>query len=160
MKKILTTAGLCLALTFGGAAHAGDHEGKFKRGIPQEVLAKLPRDKQELVKKSFEEGKKEHEANRDKMKGLYKELKEIETAPEFNKEAFLAKHKQIEEAKAQAHASKIARKAELFSKLSAEERKVLSDAKRKHKGKGKGKEDAKPTQPAPEQQDESAPAQQ
>lgn len=128
MNKLLTAAALALAIAVGGftVSSADDHKSGFPKKF-EEKISKLPKDKQELVKKSFEEGKAERKANWEKAKTLREEVKTILTAEKFDKDAFLAKSKEIAALKAESQTKGAERFADLASKMNVEERKILAE---------------------------------
>lgn len=145
MKKLLalTALGMILAAT---PVMANDHQGK-PGGRMEEALSKLPADKAELVRNSMKEGREEGKAERETLKKLFTEQKAIMVAPTFDKTAYLAKSKEISAVFAEVQTKRTERIADVASKLTAEERKVLADAHKGgkfHHGKRHEREAAKP----------------
>lgn len=153
MRKLLITSALALALVTGTAdmAASKDFRGEWKAHF-EEQLTKLPEDKRALVKESFEEGREAHKASREQMKALHEEVKAILLAPTFDKEAYLAKNKEITALRSSLHNQRAERLAELASKLTPEERKILVEMRGPHHMRGGPKGDVKeaPEPPADE----------
>lgn len=138
MKKLLATTALTLALMTGSAAYAGPG-GEGPKGPPphlKEALAKLPAEKAKLVEDSFKAGHETRKADHDKLKAIHEEIKGIVEAPKFDKSAFLAKLGEAHKIEDLHRADRDERMADVNSKLTQEERKVLAEAMPKHRKHG------------------------
>lgn len=133
MKKLLITSAFATLLMASTPAFADlmdrkaapeDQEVDLYEAM-QEEFATLPADKQELVKKTAAENRKDIEAAFKKIKPLREELRAIVTAPSFDKKAFLAKTQQVQELLGQLRSGNVSRIADLAEKLTADERNVL-----------------------------------
>lgn len=139
MKKLLVTLITASAL-IAPIAHAGPdgkegpggrHHARF-----EETLSKLPEDKAQLVRDSMTQARKENKANWERKKALRGEIDALLVAPTFDKDAYLAKVKEQAALKEQMHLSFATKMADVASKLTAEERKILADGMPKRHGKG------------------------
>ncbi len=113
----------------GGRAPAGWEEQREERHAAFEAaLAKLPADKATLVKDSMQKNRENGKAMHEKIRALHDQEKSLLLAPSFDKSAYLAKSAEISKLHDQQQAARSASMADVASKLSAAERKVLVDA--------------------------------
>jgi uncharacterized membrane protein len=128
MKKLLISSLLSAALLSGSMAMAQDDSNKNNaKSHYQELMAKLPVDKQALVKNSFKENRAQSKTSREQMKALQKEINAILIAPSFDKSAFIDKSKQLQDLRTKITTDSTERTATLAAQLSAEERAVLAE---------------------------------
>lgn len=136
MKQVVALPALVAMLAIASSAMAeepmkgpADRAAHFK-----EKLAGMPEDKQQLVLDTFKSGREERKDSWEAMKTKRDELRALSLAPTFDKKAYLAKSAEIRTMKDEMSVRRSERMAELLSKLNANERKILADAKPEHRG--------------------------
>lgn len=122
MKKLLATVAMA-TLFIAGAANAGEHKAKMEAAI-----AKLPAEKAEMVKETFDEMREERKALWKTHKAEREEMKSLMVAPEFNKSAFVSKAEKMAEKHKVMKVKKANRIADVATQLNQEERKILMEA--------------------------------
>jgi len=156
MKKLLATS--LMVLTLGAnTAFAEAPEGKgtgggweARKAEMEATLAKLPKEKADLVRASMEKQREAGKDRREKVRTLFKEAQDIMTADKFDKQAYLAKMKEINDLQTASHQARAESIADVASQLNADERRIMADTFGKHKGKGKGKHASRKGKGAPD----------
>ncbi len=140
MKKSLPLAALLLTLGVGAAyaespASAPTAQGNHwkerreeRRAAFDAAIAQLPADKAALVKSTMEKNRASGKETFEKMRDLHEQEQAILLAPNFDKAAFLAKSAEITKLHDQQAGMRAQSIAEIGTKLTAPERKILVDA--------------------------------
>jgi hypothetical protein len=132
MKKALIIPVLALLLASVGA-HAQTAPATTKyENRKQEALAKLPRDKADLLKKAVADEKAKSQNANLKIKVARKELRGLLTTEPFNKDAYLKKAAEVTKLESEKFTARAEAIAEIAPKFSATERKIISSAFDRH----------------------------
>lgn len=133
MKKTFIASLMVLALAAGAsnaettATTPVTAQSKFE-SHKQELISKLPKDKAELLKKSQEAQKAKSEEISTKIKALRKDMRGLLKEDTFNKDAYLKKAAEITKLESEKFTNRAEAVAELASKFTVSERKVLIGA--------------------------------
>lgn len=139
MKKLLVTM-ITMSALAAPLAHAGpdgkegtggSHHARF-----EETLAKLPEDKATLVRDSMKQAREENKARWERKKAIREEIDALLVAPTFDRDAYLAKVKEQAALKQDMYLSFATKMADVASKLTVEERRILAEGMPKRHGKG------------------------
>lgn len=135
MKRIFMLSLMVVALSSGvsnaqtATPPAVGAELKSKRDSHrQELIASLPKDKAEMLKKAQDTQKAKAEEIKNKVKALRKEQRNLLKEEKFNKDAYMKKSEEISKLESEKFISRSEATAELASKFTVSERKVLMGA--------------------------------
>jgi uncharacterized membrane protein len=140
MNKVVAISAVVVGLSIGVPAyadpvHEGDQCESKKTGARQELLNKLPAEKQELYKQTMTEVREKKAAIRDEIVKARAAAKEVLQAPEFNEALFKEKTAKVHELVQQEHRVTEDAIAKLAGQFTPDERKVLAEVLDKGKGK-------------------------
>lgn len=138
MKNLFATTALVISMAGGSLAFAMSddmppppphHEGgkTCMMKNKQELLAKLPEEKEMLFHKTMRQVREGKMDMKEKMKTLREEQMKVLTAETFDEAAFMAKSKEAQALYDSSRVKKTAAIAELAKQYSQEERKVLAE---------------------------------
>jgi len=141
MKKLIATTAIAIAMIGTATFACAEHHGRPHDGPPphvEEALAKLPKDKAELVRNTFKSLHESRKSDWEQFKKNREEMKALLVADKFDKAAYMAKAKEVDVLHSAKKLKFHETMAELAEKLTVEERKILQEAmpgKRPHGGK-------------------------
>jgi len=141
MQKIVVVLVSIIALSFCSIGYAYDGKGTGARKHRQELLSRLPADKEMLFHQTMREAREKTAGIRQQIKALKAEINNILTAPEFDDALFLEQMKSIQELHMMLKEARTEALAKLAKQFTQEEREILAELiprKHRHQSRGPG----------------------
>ncbi len=139
MKKILVTTAMVLLFStnmviandipaIGGTKTEKDANYQQHSMKKDTLIAKLPKEKQEIFNKTMQKNRDDNKANYEKLHSLHKEKNDLMLAPEFDKNAYTAKTAEALAIENAINTSRNEAIALIAVQFTADERKILAKA--------------------------------
>lgn len=128
MKKRMVVSALIMVMSLWSVAYAYNGTGPLgcgKRPLQQELLGKLPAEKEMLFHQTMREARGKASGIREQMKTTRQEIEEIITADRFEEDLFRKKMRDMQALQKKMHATMEDAVVMLATQFTADERKVL-----------------------------------